>query len=154
MATLILRPNAVGDENAITYQYPESGSHWDKVDEAVADEIDTNIWTVSQAYQRDLYNLPAHTTEHGAINSVKIYVRCKTTGNPTTGSGKIAIKSNSVAIDGGEFAIQPTPFQNFSQQWNTNPSNSQVWSWADIDSLQIGLSILNVIGTETYCTQV
>src|SRR4030042_3619019 len=41
--TETLRPNAAGDETSLGYQSPEAGYHWDKVDEAVADEDSTHV---------------------------------------------------------------------------------------------------------------
>jgi len=72
--TETLRPNAAGDETSISSQYPVSGVHWDKVDEAIADDSATYVYTTSTSYQRDLYDIPAHTGS-GTINSVTIYFR-------------------------------------------------------------------------------
>jgi hypothetical protein len=43
--SVVLRPNAAGDETNITYQGPSSGAHWDKVDEATADDFSTYVYT-------------------------------------------------------------------------------------------------------------
>jgi len=44
MATEILRPNAAGDETTIASQYPDSGAHWDKVDEETPDNDTTYVY--------------------------------------------------------------------------------------------------------------
>jgi hypothetical protein len=72
--TETLRPNSAGDDTGISSQYPASGAHWDKVDEATADDLSTYIYTTVTNYQRDLYNLPDHTGS-GTINSVTLYFR-------------------------------------------------------------------------------
>ena len=75
-ATETLRPNAAGDETSITFQYPASTEHWDKVDEAVADDASTSVREEGTNYKRDLYNLPAHSAGSGTINKITVYVRC------------------------------------------------------------------------------
>jgi len=70
-----LRPNAAGDETNITYQYPNSTYHWDKVDEASADDGTTELHEYGSSYLRDLYNLPA-SSGSGTINKITVYVRC------------------------------------------------------------------------------
>ncbi len=64
------RPNAVGDDTNISSQYPDSGSHWDKVDDVTADDYSTYVYTNSTSYLRDLFNISDHSTGIGAIDSV------------------------------------------------------------------------------------
>jgi hypothetical protein len=152
MSIETLRPNAAGDETNIANQYPSSGEHWDKVDEETPDESNTHVNTNSTSYQRDLYNLPAHSVGSGTINFIKIYFRFKlfSTG---TGYAKPSLKSNSTVTDGTEVEHTSGTWTTYSEQWNTNPADSQPWEWADIDALQIGVSLKK--GTmNIYCTQV
>jgi hypothetical protein len=74
-ATETLRPNAAGDVTSISAQFPASGAHWNKVDEATADNYTTYVSTNSTNYQRDLYNILDHSTGSGLINSVTIHFR-------------------------------------------------------------------------------
>jgi len=141
----ILRPNAAGDETDIAHQYPDSDSHWDKVDEAITDENGTYVYEGLLGYRRDLYNLPAHAGT-GVIYSVTVYIRCRSVGGYS--KAKPSIKSGGVVSDGD--IIEPTiPFATYHYQWLKNPADDEDWEWADIDSLQIGMSLL-----ETLCTQV
>ncbi len=73
--TETLRPNAAGDDTNISSQYPDSGAHYDKVDEVTADDYSTYVFTNSTSYQRDLYNIPDHSTGSGAIDNVTAYFR-------------------------------------------------------------------------------
>lgn len=154
MTTEILRPNASGDETSIASAWP-SGTHWDKVDEVVAD-TDTYVYMSTTAYQRDLYNLPAHSTGSGTISKITVYFRCWGTSNLTC-KAKASIKSDSTVTDGTEktFAASYT-WETFSQEWSTNPADSAAWEWADIDLLQIGVSIHGntASGHTACCTQV
>jgi len=68
-----LRPNAAGDDTAISFQYPNSGAHWDKVDDVTSDNWSTYIYTRSTDYQRDLYNIPSLNITEETINDVTVY---------------------------------------------------------------------------------
>jgi len=153
MAVETLRPNAAGDETSIAGQTPASTYHWDKVDEASADDGATNVNTTSTAYQRDLFNLAAHSEGSGSINFIKVYFRCCWYGQQ--GWAKPSLKSDSTVTDGNEVAVsQYATWTTYSQQWDTNPADSQAWEWADIDALQIGVSLKATSGGNIYCTQV
>ena len=139
MATETLRPNAAGDETGVLYQYPDSGAHWDKVDEATPD-YDTYIYHWHDYYARDLYNLPASSIPDGAtINFVKIYFRCFK-NYATAAYAKPSLKSDSTTTDGTEVELTDS-WVTYSQQWNTNPADGQPWEKSDIDALQIGVSL-------------
>jgi hypothetical protein len=150
--TETLRPNAAGSETSISYQYPASGSHYDKVDDITPDEGSTEVYTYSSSYQRDLYNLPA-SSGSGTINYIKVYFRGDRAPQGP-GYAKPAIKSNSTVTDGTEVALT-TACVTYSQQWNTNPADGEAWEWSDIDALEIGVSLKDASGGYgAYCTQV
>jgi len=152
-ANEVLRPNAVGDETSIRFQDPNSDYHWDKVDEETPDDLATDVrdsYTGGTGYRRDLYNLPAHSVGSGVINFITIYFRGYTSWE---GYAKPSLKSNSTVIDGTEVALSSDGWITYSQQWNTNPATGIAWTWADIDALQIGVSLRTDNGT-VWCTQV
>lgn len=156
MATLTLRPSSEGNSTNISTVYPALlTTHYDKVDEAVADDNSTVVQTESTAYERDFYTLPNHTTtEYGVINNVKIYFRGMTTSN-ITGFITPALRTNSNNYSGSEepFASNST-WETFNQTWTTNPNTSNVWTWDEIDELEIGISIKGARKLLTYCTQI
>lgn len=157
MATETLRPDAAGDETSLENFYPGDGAHWEEVDEAVADDGTTHV-SLSEvgAYQRDLYNLPASGVGAGTINSITVHFRCAYSWQGSAGHAKASIKSNSTVTDGTEKNLT-TSWANYSQQWNTNPADSQAWEWVDIDALQIGVSLEDGDGSldsQAWCTQV
>jgi len=150
MATEILRPNAVGSETSITYVFGET-VHWEAVDEAAADGYTTYLAEDSLTYKRDLFNLPA-SSGSGTINFIKIYFRC-IRGVEDFANAKPSLKSNSTVTDGTEVWLQ-TNWETHSQQWNTNPADAGAWEWADIDALQIGVSLKSTALSNPGCTQV
>jgi hypothetical protein len=153
MATEILRPNAAGDETAITAQYPSSTAHWDKVDEAVADDDATYVSNSTTTYRRDLYNLPTHSVGSGVINSIRIVFAVKC----VTGSGwyaKPSQKSGTTVSDGDIQNGEHTDYYECSQTYTTNPATGNAYTWDEIDSLQIGVVIKGERQDGCYCTQV
>lgn len=150
-ATETLRPNAAGDETSISFQYPTSTYHWDKVDEATADEASTYVYTNSISGQRDLYNLPAHSGS-GTINSITVYVRCAT----SVGYGYlyVAMRTGGTTYQ-GSIETADTSWANFSKQWTQNPDTETAWTWDDIDALQIGVKLyIDNVAYINRCTQV
>lgn len=157
MATEILRPNAAGDETNIHQQYPNSTYHWDKVDEETADET-TFVYDSTQddVYYRDLYNLPAHSVGSGTINSITVYARAKGASSINQASLKIALKTNGTPYESSEIQVTGS-YDNYSEQWDTNPATELAWTWDEIDALQIGVAIRRCytgIGYSTRVTQV
>jgi len=153
MATEILRPNAAGDETALSL-YPNSGeANWEDVDEETPDELDTRVYKTGTSYTRDLYNLPSHSVGSGTINFIKIYFRCQRPGSGTSCKAKPSLKSDSTVTDGTEVTLTSS-WVTYSEQWSTNPADSAAWSWADIDALQIGVSLKGDGTNPARCTQV
>lgn len=146
-----LRPNAAGDETALTY-LTGAAYHWDAVNEEVADNGATVVYIMGAG--RDLYNLPAHSVGSGNINSITIYFRIKPSRN-TTGSGKPSQKSGTTVTDGTEQTNADwSTWVTYSQTYTTNPATGIAYTWADIDALQIGIYLTNNMSGYTYCTQV
>ena len=151
-ATETLRPNAAGDETALS-KNGSGGSNYDRVDEEVADDATTYVYTTSTIYKRDLYNLPAHSVGSGTINFIKIYFRVA--ASSFYGAfAKPVQKSGSTVTEGTEVSTYLTSYTTYSEQWNTNPATGVAWTWDDIDALQIGVALHGPGTYSAYCTQV
>ena len=156
--TETLRPNATGDETGIPEQYPDSGAHWDKVDDVVSDN-DTTYVANDGGWKTDLYNIPDHVTGSGSIDYVKVYMVVRATGEPDRDGAYIHIKTNGVVYDGTPVQVTQS-YAAYSYQWNKNPQTGNDWTWDEIDALQIGLGLRGSKATGpkpgryTRCTQV
>ena len=153
---IILRPEAAGDETGIDDQFPASGAHWDKVDEAAADDDSTYVATDSNIWLEDLYHIPDHSTQTagGTINYVRVYIRCAATANTTETTAYVHLKTNGLE-DNGTSENLTTDYATFSHQWSDNPQTGQPWTWAEIDALQIGVGLRRPGVLEfARCTQV
>lgn len=151
--TEILRPTGAGDKTEIAVQYPDSGEHWQKVDEAAPDGDGTYIATDENKWKKDLYNITGHTVS-GTVDHVKVYISCRAVGTPTQTSARVFIKTEGKEKEGSEVTVT-TSYATYSYQWDTNPETGNAWTWAEIDALQIGVKMRNAAdGIPTRCTQV
>jgi len=145
-----LRPNAPGDLTELI-PFPGTGeANWEDVDEETPDEDSTYVWVDMWTYAADLYNLPAHSQGSGTINKMTVYARCNCDYGETY--EEIIIKSNT-KVTYGDWHDLVTDWETYSQEWALNPADSQDWEWADIDALQIGIS-MEPEADYGYCTQV
>lgn len=152
--TETLRPSGAGSETSINYQYPDSGQHWDKLDDVAPDDDSTYVYAQEgDIDKRDLYELPAPSGS-GAINFVRVYFRCKIVDfGGATGSVKPSIKTGTTVTDGTQVEPILYEWETLSQQWNTNPTppGTNAWTWEDIDDLQIG-PVLSAPDNHIRCT--
>jgi hypothetical protein len=156
MAIEILRPSGAGSETSIGVQYPNSTAHWDKVDDVTPDDSTTYVETSSATYVRDLYAMQNHSVGEGIIDSVTIYFRIILSDFvPYIVYAKPSQKSGATVTDGTEVAQGNTgiTWQTHSQKYTTNPATSAAYTWAEIDSLEVGVS-LKTDGAYGLCTQV
>lgn len=162
-----LRPNATGDENAITHQVPidsfPATDHWNKVDEASPDGITTYVYENGDNFLRDLYNVDNHSIGVGIISKITVYACTRVGFWQDQDSVKICIKSGTGAGAPDtlrEAAINQTPdnaWHTYPHEWSTNPATDAAWTWDEIDNLQIGIALrTHQLGyvAATYCTQI
>lgn len=155
MAIEILRPNGPGSETSITAQYPASGAHWDKVNGAAFDDS-REIYTQSQTFQRDLYALQNHTEGSGVITSITIFIAMRSTdAHDNGGIAQTSQKSGSIVSDGAYFYSPGDSFWHiYSQTFTTNPATGAAYTWAEIDALEVGVSLKSTLyGFTCYCGQ-
>jgi len=159
-----LRPNAPGDETNIGYQSPTEGFHWDKLDDVDPDDLATVIFAIylDAAYRRDLYKIPPPRAT-GTITGITVHSRNLSVieiPNPITGGHiKLVIKTHSMVYESAEFQNTTHDiWENFSNEWATNPYTGVAWTWEEISALQIGVSLRFAPGLggkrASYCTLV
>ena len=65
---------------------------------------------------------------------------------------KISIKTNGQTFDTSQFNL--ISWTTVSNEWTVNPATGSPWTWNEIDSLQIGVTLLGSRLSTTQCTQV
>ncbi len=151
--TETLRPNAAGDLTEISQQNPDSGYHWEKVDEATPDDADFVQEAYTEVTHTDLYNLPPTTFTMSPLLRVTIHVRVRGSAGYPSSYFKIAIKTNGTVYVGG-LTYPTTSFADYSWPWYTNLVTGLPWTVADINALQIGILMQIVTQTYAQCSQV
>ena len=152
--SITLRPNATGDETNITSQYPDSTSHWDKVDDPGTNDGDsTYVEASSGSYLTDAYNVPDQSLS-GTISNVTIYYYAYNSMGIGSSYGKTVARLNGTDYLGDENSLPSGGYGAFSTSYNTSPATSAAWTWSEINNLQIGISLKNNPGFPTRCTQV
>jgi hypothetical protein len=147
IGNLTLRPNAVGS-STVLLPFLEA-NNYDCVNEEITNE-DTN-------YVYKTYNAPNHTTETGVINSVTIYDRVR--AYVDTGYAASALLKHNIRVGGSNYEgtlIDFTGILNYttySNQWVVSPNTLIAWTWAEIDSMEIGHNIYSIYTTNPRSTQ-
>lgn len=154
----ILVPEAAGDDTELPTQYPDSGEHWDKVDDQPApDDDDTYVSTLtSKNWERDLYQLSSYTGAGGeeTINSVTVYFRYAAGGGYNV-QAMAALKTNGQVYEGPTLNYSGNDFVTESWECTTNPATDEPWTWEEINELQAGVTIRGNSKTKpALCTQV
>lgn len=148
-----LRPNGVGSETSLASQEPDSGSHFDKVNEAEPDDDIRYVYQETANWQRDLYTLP-DSEGSGAINSVVVCIRVRSSIYSGYSHAKSSLKSNGVVTDGTVRTLTEDWTDYFDEDI-LNPADDQPWEWADIDALEAGVSLeVPDEDEDARCTQV
>ena len=159
----VLPVNNVGDETNLTYPDPAGLPHWDQLHETVTEypyhdgdttRVSTEGGVVGGTY-RDLYNLDdsvpiVYSTE---ITGVRVFWNLRRSGTDANARG--TIKTNGAVIETTNLNPPISIYRGYGQTWTTNPVTGLDWTWADIDNLQAGVTLVKgVEGSDAYCTQV
>jgi len=155
--TETLRPDGLGDETGLRIDgTPAAATNWESVDEETPDEDSTYVYHDGTDYLRDLYNIVDHSLGSGKINSVTVHARCNSRKTPEQASLKIVLKSGTTTEESVEKTLTKD-YSNYSNTWTTNPDTGSAFTWGEVDSLQVGVSLReDKAGTGDYsrCTQV
>jgi len=133
----ILRPIGPGSLTEIDTQYPTSGEHWDKVDEAYPDEETTYVENKNGAagvYQTDLYDIAAPSAS-GTIKSVSVYMLTKHNAS----AAKAVIKTHGTVYESSEGG--GPAWQRRKYKWTTNPFTGLPWTWEEVADMEAGVAL-------------
>ena len=140
--TETLYPEGAGSYTEFPNQHPDSGFHWDKVDEAIPDEASTYIYSAidDTGTYIDTFTVQDSSIEEGnTINSVTVYIRERsipTTGNLRGYSGTEMI-SHSTLYEGA-FAYASSTWSYKTTVYDVNPFTNEEWTLEEINAIEIG----------------
>lgn len=149
-----LRPNGAGSETSIQ-DVSGAATHWEAVDEVVADNTTTNVWqSAVTTGVRDLYALSNHSI-NGTIRELIVSMRVHPGGTSANGYFKSSLKTHGAIYDGIQRRTQYLyDWVTFWESWETNPYTGKAWTWEEVDNLEAGLVMIVPYGTGyARCTQ-
>ena len=142
-ADLFLIPNANGCNTDLT---PIGKvNNWNCVNDPIdaPDEDSTYNYSKAVALKYDLYSLPNHTTEIGAINYVQVFARAKSHefAQHEDGIFKIILTDDECSniYKSNDINLKTNTYQTYNNAWEINPRTTVAWTWDDVDNLQIGV---------------
>ncbi|MFH1400449.1 MAG: LamG-like jellyroll fold domain-containing protein [Nanoarchaeota archaeon] len=142
-STVTIRPDGAGENTQIEFQVPGSDSHWDKVDEATADDDTTYVYTDQLSSTPnttlDLYTLESPGISDGTISKIVVTARLY-----QYAIGDAYVKRRfSVRTSSTYYSTQANlifGWRTASNTWNTDPAGGS-WTWSAIETLQAGMEL-------------
>jgi flagellin-like protein len=157
--TILLRPNADTTDRDLQTTGATSGYHYTCVDDVAQDGAATYVSTASghdNFWTDDVYEFqnPAHT---GTVAYITINGVARTTVS-SGGYMQLAMTTHGQEFDGSANPGIGNPLTSswleYTAVWKTNPYTGVAWTWAEIDALQIGVSLYCATTGGAQCTQV
>jgi hypothetical protein len=143
-----LRPSAPGTWTELTGS--GCGQNWQCTAEEDSDDDATYVRGSGNSYRRDAYALQNPSTSSGTIDSVVVSARCRGTGGGQRIRTLLAVGGSDVRYGSSVNLSSTSYYDVYSTTYTNNPSTTSAWTWADIISLQAGVSIRR----QARCTQV
>ncbi len=114
--------------------------NWKCVNQAVSDEDSSYVVASSTSVLTDFYGLQNNTVKEGKISSITVFIRCRTSELLSGQSPPVSIlvNTNSKEYQSKHFALT-TSYSNYSQTYSLNPATGQVWTWKEINDLQVSI---------------
>jgi hypothetical protein len=138
-STLITSPDYQHWANSRVPSGTASKNTWSLVDESVADD-DTSFFQCSTAgHSFEFFGMGATGVSEGNITNVRVVFRCKhatATGYSRACVGTAPTTGN---YSYGATKTSSTSYQNFTEDWATNPRTSSAWAWSDFTNYYFGV---------------
>lgn len=132
--TEILRPNGVGDATGICCQVGAGATHWDKLDEVVADDVTTYVYHNDFSNATDYYALADTVLTSETVDSIDVTARGGTNGSYMAGTRLNAADTNGAARTQSAFTTH-------TDSAIARPGGGS-WAVGDLNSLQASFKCL------------
>jgi len=148
--TMVLRPDGVGSQSDLTSD--GCGSNWQCVDESATDEDATRVYRAANSWATDCYALEDPASSTCTITGVTVWARARRAWNQ--GGIRVSLYTGGSLYQGADQGLT-TSYQNFSEEWTTNPNTGAAWTWTEVTDLQAAIRLRGQnFSFPAYCTQV
>jgi prepilin-type N-terminal cleavage/methylation domain-containing protein len=129
-----LRPSGTG--TGTVFSGSGCSSTWECLQESTADDDATyvNRIATNSSWDTETYAAENTTVGSGTIDSIVVYARVKDDQLSLAVNTDGSLYESSATIATGSYA-------NYSNAWATNPNTTVVWTWSDIDTIEIGVTL-------------
>lgn len=148
--SFVLHVNGAGSLTEIDYHVGAS-TNWQAVDETVADDDNTYVYTPNGNYHTDVYTFTDSTVVGCTITSIT--VSCRAKNNVNKGNLRPTVYVGGAEYYSDQYSLTST-YTDYTTSWLTNPASGSAWTWADIVSLEAGVSVKDNGSAECRVTQV
>jgi len=147
-----LAPDGVGSETNLGLF--GAATNWQA---NLTNDGDTSYVTVGFAVapKRDLYSTTdsAITETWRIIDNVTVYNVSKWFTSVAGATSRTALRTNGFTYDGNVENLTDT-YATYSTVYVDNPQTTDPWTWAEVDAMEIGVSLDKTIADSSRCTQV
>lgn len=131
----VIRPNGAGDSTDWT---PDSGSNYDRVNEAELDE-DTSYVETDTTTDKDLYTY-GNLVNMNEVDGIQIMTEVKVTAGDMDLHS--VIKSSTTESDGSGDTIISTDYVTSRRLEELNPHTAAAWTPSEVDAAQFGVKAI------------
>jgi hypothetical protein len=147
--SLILRPSAAGTTTGLSVN---TGSNYAATDETSSDGDTTYVYRSSTTAAYDTYIVPDTTLSGLTIQSITVHIVARE--NTYNGYARPYILIGGTGYYPSSYNFLTTSYAEYTNTWTTNPNTSTSWTWANINSLEIGVQMYAQYSTYApRCTQ-
>lgn len=148
--TLNVDPSGAGAETSIS-SVNGTATHWQAV---IDDNDNTYVYTGSTAYLRDLYAITDTGITVGEITSVSLHFRISSNNTAVAAYALPEFYLNGNYYTGSA-QTATNAFSTKNQIWYASPATGLAWTWAEVNGMQIGLSLaIGAAGSEARASEV
>jgi hypothetical protein len=150
--TITFSPNAVG-----SYSECGKGSGGATKLECVQtnDGATTAIYGLNAAnWKHETFNFANPTPDQGRIDSVKLYTVCSGIGIGAVYSKGAIFTSGQTLQYGAQHTLENSVWTLYEDIWTTDPWTDVGWTWADLNTLEIGVALKGNSTRSAWCTQI
>lgn len=147
--TETLAPNGAGSETNITTLFG-AATHWQAnlTNNGNTSYVDTS----EDDYEDDLYATTNSGIGAGVIVSVVVHIVAERVDVAFAAEGETRLRTNGMTYSGAENNLA-NAYTDYSTTYANNPQTTVAWTWAEVDAMEIGVSLKSLNGTGR-CTQV